>query len=196
MNIFNTSLDNIVDNCGICQYPLDSNEDRQIYCLKECNHRFHTDCIISWFRTRNNRCPLCGNSGINHLEHVFGIFGTCVEVAPKNSIIKRSVHFNDQHKERYEILIEFSKKKEAPIILKKMVEKINKIKEKWKESKLELKEYGRKIHNHVSVRDIHRGESKCRQKCFHYFRMYNTKRTALINLPIIPLIIPQYIDIH
>ena len=117
MNIFDINLNNMQDNCGICQYPVDTSDTRQIYTLKECNHAFHTDCIISWFRTRNNRCPLCGNSGINHLEDVFGHFGTSVEVAPRNSIIRRSVFFTDQQKERYEMSLFDCKKNSRSRIL-------------------------------------------------------------------------------
>jgi hypothetical protein len=196
MNIFDINLNNVVDNCGICQYPLDSNENRQIYCLKECNHSFHTDCIISWFRTRNNRCPLCGNSGINHLEDVFGHFGTSVEVAPRNSILRRSIYFTDQQKERYEMLIHFSKQTDAPTILKKIVKQINVAKEKWTNSKITIKEFQKKKHDNISPNEIKRMEAKYRRDTFKYYKKYNSKRTALVNLPIIPVIIPQYIDYH
>jgi len=196
MNIFNINVSDLNDNCGICQCPLDGSGNQQIYCLKDCRHHFHTDCIISWFRTRNNRCPLCGNSGINHSEDVFGHFGTSVEVAPTNSIVRRSCYMNDQHKERYEMLISFSKKNDAPIILKKHVEKINKAKEKWKQHKRDIKEYKNKIHNNISIKEIQKKETQLRNLCFNSYRTYNTKKVSLINLPIIPLIIPQYIDME
>lgn len=55
------------DICSICHENLNNNE--QIYILPECSHRFHTNCIMHWFRTDHNRCPLCNNEGINFNEN-------------------------------------------------------------------------------------------------------------------------------
>ena len=53
------SDDNI---CSICLNDLNI---EQIYTLPECNHKFHTNCITSWFRTGHNKCPCCNNEGLN-----------------------------------------------------------------------------------------------------------------------------------
>ena len=43
------------ETCGICLADLDD----ETYCL-ECNHRFHTHCIIDWFRvSKSGSCPQC-----------------------------------------------------------------------------------------------------------------------------------------
>lgn len=55
------------DICSICHENLNNNE--QIYILPECSHRFHTNCIMHWFRTDHNRCPLCNDEGINFNEN-------------------------------------------------------------------------------------------------------------------------------
>tara|TARA_B110000046_G_scaffold181522_1_gene213882 strand:- start:233 stop:775 length:543 start_codon:yes stop_codon:yes gene_type:complete len=49
------------DMCAICHEHLIDN----IYELPECSHKFHTNCIMHWFRTDHNTCPLCQNCGIN-----------------------------------------------------------------------------------------------------------------------------------
>jgi hypothetical protein len=49
--------------CVICQDVLDNGEE--MYRLPECEHGYHTNCIVTWFRSGNNRCPCCGNKGIN-----------------------------------------------------------------------------------------------------------------------------------
>ena len=56
--------------CVICQESL---SQYQTYKLPECNHEFHTHCIVTWFRHNNytdnqqdGRCPCCGNAGINN----------------------------------------------------------------------------------------------------------------------------------
>ena len=33
--------------CSICHEELNGD----IYTLPECNHKYHTNCIITWFRT-------------------------------------------------------------------------------------------------------------------------------------------------
>ena len=45
--------------CVICQDVLDNGEE-QIYRLPECSHGYHTNCIMTWFKTcHNTKCPLC-----------------------------------------------------------------------------------------------------------------------------------------
>ena len=55
--------DNINEECMICKEELTS---QQCYTLPECKHTYHTACLISWFRNGDNRCPYCGNKGINN----------------------------------------------------------------------------------------------------------------------------------
>ena len=50
------------DKCVICHEDLIDN----VYELPECGHKFHTNCIMHWFRTDHNTCPLCQNTGINY----------------------------------------------------------------------------------------------------------------------------------
>lgn len=42
--------------CPICLSTMD--EPDKIYKL-DCNHKFHTDCIIEWFRKSKGNCPCC-----------------------------------------------------------------------------------------------------------------------------------------
>ena len=46
--------------CSIC---LEDN-DLQLYTLPECNHTFHTNCILAWFRKGKKACPLCKDEGV------------------------------------------------------------------------------------------------------------------------------------
>lgn len=43
------------NDCSICYSNLD---DGQSFNL-DCNHTFHTKCIMDWFRQGNEKCPLC-----------------------------------------------------------------------------------------------------------------------------------------
>lgn len=52
-------MPNIVPNaneCAVCYTEVE--DDSNKYTL-ECNHTFHTDCAIQWFRRGNSTCPLC-----------------------------------------------------------------------------------------------------------------------------------------
>lgn len=55
--------------CSICFDNIDSNDvydniendnNNREFTL-ECNHKFHTKCIMSWFRTGKPNCPLCND---------------------------------------------------------------------------------------------------------------------------------------
>lgn len=46
------------DSQEICAICLSGIEDKKKYTL-ECNHSFHIDCIVKWFRTSNGNCPCC-----------------------------------------------------------------------------------------------------------------------------------------
>ena len=45
--------------CPIC---LDNIEPHNSHTIQQCNHTFHTSCIIDWFRN-NHRCPMCRDNG-------------------------------------------------------------------------------------------------------------------------------------
>ena len=51
------------DVCSICYEDLNENI-KPVYNL-ECNHKFHTDCIIKWFRLNNDNCPLCNDKTLD-----------------------------------------------------------------------------------------------------------------------------------
>jgi hypothetical protein len=61
INVFNSEIENEIDICSICL--VDMNEKSETFLL-DCNHRFHTKCIIDVFRKtysyeNNGKCPLC-----------------------------------------------------------------------------------------------------------------------------------------
>lgn len=43
--------------CQICMEPM--NDIAKVYKLSECNHDFHTDCIVNWFRNDSQNCIAC-----------------------------------------------------------------------------------------------------------------------------------------
>tara|TARA_B110000263_G_scaffold172750_1_gene150728 strand:- start:449 stop:784 length:336 start_codon:yes stop_codon:yes gene_type:complete len=52
--------------CVICQENINNN----MYELPTCGHKYHINCIISWFREYHSSCPLCNDNGINITEYI------------------------------------------------------------------------------------------------------------------------------
>ena len=42
--------------CSIC---LDTIDEPNLYTLMPCKHEFHSDCIVNWFRKKEDACPNC-----------------------------------------------------------------------------------------------------------------------------------------
>ena len=126
------------DICAICHEEM--KED--LYTLPECNHTFHTNCIMTWFRMKqtNNKCPLCNNEGIN-----------CISGIDKT-------HWRAQHLalENYKTLRIQARKKDAPKQLKKMVEKLKKMEKKFKENSKSFKEFKKSKNLDLTVTQIHK----------------------------------------
>ena len=41
--------------CSICYIKMGDHASHTL----ECSHKFHTDCILKWFRSKQDTCPLC-----------------------------------------------------------------------------------------------------------------------------------------
>lgn len=63
--------DSIENKCVICLNNINIS-DKENYKL-ECNHIYHTKCIMNWFRTASSsgRCPMCNdNNTDNNLQYL------------------------------------------------------------------------------------------------------------------------------
>ena len=94
--------------CVICQENL---SDHPSYKLPECNHEFHTHCIVTWFRHYNflesnsdGRCPCCGNTGINNLS-------------TNKKWYNRSIHTSLAEKTKLRFILKEAKKKRCTEII-------------------------------------------------------------------------------
>ena len=117
LNLFNVQLqesDDDEEKCMICHENLSS---AQTYKLPECNHVYHTHCIVTWFRHRPNevgmgssidgKCPYCGDRGINHITD------------QTNGYVWGSRLLTRKEKENMQLIKKYAKKKDAPQQLKK-----------------------------------------------------------------------------
>ena len=116
MNVFydlsensDTDYDNI---CGICHENLNTEQN---YTLPECNHVYHTNCIITWFRTGHQNCPHCNNT-------------------PNNNYYSENII-------SLPILKAFAKKNKSLKFLNKYFKQLDNIKKKEKEFRKERSEF-------------------------------------------------------
>lgn len=105
------------DICSICLDPL--NDDQ--YSL-QCNHKFHTHCIINWFRSNHSsgNCPLCNDNPFENNQNDYNFY--------------YNVFLVD---ERCKVLKKYSRKKIATANLKKEVQKLKILEQKYNQFKKE-----------------------------------------------------------
>ena len=165
--------------CVICQDILDNGE--QVHFLPECNHGYHTNCILTWFRTGNNNCPCCGNRGVNFKEPK-------QRAAPRgrwrNIFVKRS-----KRNPRYVRLRKFSMRKDAPKPLKELVSNLKDFEDNLDE-----------LQKNFKATSNEREEMKCKEAELAVKSFYNKRArienkiseyvAKIIDYPIVPLIIP------
>jgi|TARA_B100000886_G_scaffold316883_1_gene255793 hypothetical protein len=196
MNIFEVDLNTVDDNCGICQMPLQRLGAEPLHTLKECKHTYHTECIVAWFRTRNNRCPLCGNSGINHYEEICGHFGTSSEIFANNSVMRRSSYLSQVHRERYTLLKNFSKEDVAPKILKSYIKKAEKAVQEYELILKQSKEFNHSLITDLTPNQIKKKITSIRKQKWKKYDNIINRKLDVLNLPIIPVIIPQHVNLE
>lgn len=110
------------ETCSICTETID--DFNSLHFTLECNHKFHTECIIQWFRRGNDTCPCCRNQGnINALGH-------------SDSFARASY------------LRKEASKKRCPPELKKLVDKVRLSESKTRESRKKLTDF-RKTHREI-----------------------------------------------
>ena len=110
--------------CSICLDNLNNN--KELHTLQECNHQFHSSCLITWLRI-NNGCPMC--RGIDERQHNFRqrngtilrhIISFCR--SKKNKCAKLKRFYNkyknrrDEYKSKNDIMCKF--KQDNKILLK------------------------------------------------------------------------------
>ena len=61
------------DSQEICAICLSDINGKDKYTL-ECNHTFHTDCIVKWFRSSNGNCPCCWDNTKKKKNFFYGVW--------------------------------------------------------------------------------------------------------------------------
>jgi len=111
------------NSCAIC---LTGYQNEEPYVL-HCNHSFHCDCIIQWFRSSKGNCPLCNDNPYSDSE------------INDNYLF---FHFSQGYiDERYKLLLKLSKKKTTPPNLTKEIKKMTNMNNNYKLFCKEMKDY-------------------------------------------------------
>ena len=180
------------DECMICKESLN---DYPCYCLPECNHKYHTHCLISWFRNGDSRCPYCGNNGINN--------------KPENKISRRRRRsrcrniLTDNEKQFILDLKKFvnlKKNKDNPQAIKilKQLDDIKKLEIKFNDLKKNYQEYKKNLKTEpVNYETTQKTLRKYKTDIYNLkFKIRDKQLTLIDNSYIIPLIVPIPIDIN
>ena len=140
------------DLCAICLSSINAGD----YTL-ECSHRFHTDCIVEWFRLSQGNCPLCNHNPITNADNeYYGHYGISV-INQRCSLIRQK----------------FTRRKSCPPGLKKALLKLRELETKKNEFTKEKKEFlklaetikYKKLMAHYSYRGTWKHEDAiCKQK--------------------------------
>ena len=112
--------------CVICQENINNNNNS--YVLPTCNHTFHTNCILHWFRNNHTNCPLCNNNGFVISEH------------------NNYISFNDR-KKKVNLIKNYCNdtSNNPPIYIKNYIKNLNNIEKSIKKTNLDLS-----IHNSIN----------------------------------------------
>ena len=182
--------------CVICQ---DSLNKAPTYALPECTHRYHTHCIVTWFRHRpssedyctndGGRCPLCGNRGINYttsgtptLSYRFSRYRGLSGIAEKI---------------RYNCVMSESRKASAPKELIKLIKKQKLSMDGYTEAVCELRKFKKIMKEQpIIYSTAHAKLTKLRRTAWRKRSVAEGCRRAIIWFPIVPIIIPTPIDIN
>lgn len=158
--------------CAICHENYDT---EQTHVLPECMHKFHTNCIITWFRSGHESCPYCGNNGINHLGNHYYNYK---QLKMKISLIRKYV-----------------RKKDANPIVINEIEKLKILEKRALQASKDYQEF--KINMNSELVNFNETLNKMRklrsQKLAAYRKVYQ-KKQHIAQFPINSIIIPRIVE--
>jgi hypothetical protein len=191
LNLLNVNLpDENEEICVICQQGLSC---AQKYELPECGHKFHTHCIVTWFRHRpssedesgpDGRCPCCGNTGINNVVNKKSQYYR--QRVRRAMSIPEKILFNEAKKQ--------SKKNHD---IKKLFDNFELAQNKLKDVQKEVRDYKNTIKNvPTNFQETKNNLRKLRSKAWDAELKVRETRRTILSIPIVPLIIPTPIDLN
>ncbi len=151
------------NTCCICYTHMEETEQ---YVIPECRHKFHVNCLITWFRTGGNTCPCCRG------------------IPENDSTINSYCMFS-----RYKFNRRFAQRKEAPKSLVKLVLKLRNMEKKRAEKTKEFSEW-RRSDEYKIYKELAKKRDKFRLETSRNYKNYRKIRYDIANFPVIPVPVP------
>lgn len=123
-----------------------------------CGHTYHANCIIEWFRN-SPTCPMCRSE-------------------PETFISR------DVKQARSNFIKNFSRRKDAPKHLKKLVEKLKNIKRKERQIQKSFSEW-KKTPDGIRFKELTKIENKLRRPRYTLWRNIRKLETEISEYPIV-----------
>ena len=160
---------------NICQICLETN-DSPFYTLPECNHKFHTNCIIHWFRSGYNNCPYCNNPGL----------GNELKKNKKTNTYNYGLYRN-QHLLKH--IYYYSRRKDAPKELKDLFIKKTEIINDIKLQKNKLKDFRTQTNQDKTYLELKKTDRSLTHNIWKLERKKRDLEYSIVNYNIKPLIL-------
>ena len=142
------------DLCVICLSQLGDDD----YSL-DCEHKYHTKCIIEWFRKGNSACPLCNDNPFVEQQSYY--YGNPL-MNERCSLIRRK----------------FGRKKDCPPTLKKAIEKLRDLETKQKEAEKNTREFM----NDPAVKELKEKGMKLRKETYKYNPKIRNQKIKIVTM--------------
>ena len=163
INLFETQQ--IDENlCAIC---LDELGTVNTHTLENCNHTFHSACLIHNLQYGNLSCPMCRNISIGNDDRA---------------------NYYRGYQKNLKIYLDYSKRKNADKRVVKMVEKYKKINKEHRDAKKKSVEF-RKFFNNKHKIDI-KTRNKLSSDVWRIRKKLRKISEQIMTVPILPIIIP------
>ena len=131
-SVLNVSEDN---SCYICYENFSENNQNDTFALPQCNHKFHSLCILQWFYSNSNNsnsCPYCRQVNDNSVSAQL----------TRNYDMDRSWMFRRiANQSKFQLLEKINKRRSAPVELKRAFSKYKLLKQKAEQMKRAQKEF-------------------------------------------------------
>jgi len=157
------------DMCVVCQEPL---LGMQVHKL-ECGHMYHPACIVSWFRSGQDKCPYCGDRGIVPTTGRKNRWGT----------------------PNLASMVSYARRKDAPESLVRMVDSLRAAEELLASRKKLYMDFEKNEPTNIS---FSRAAMEYRRLKSSYWRQYKSVtliKRRIDDYPIVRLVIPKFVPV-